>query len=99
MAKFTAADIAAARKDPRWGGWGYLGERDSMNPAMKARIDGILVDAANDQGWTPEELFQFCNSRPGRHFADDARSGRDVETLRRWYLNRKTIDSIMAEVR
>lgn len=95
--QYTTKDLDEMTRDDRWGGWGYLGERERMDPEFRARVDGILLEAAAIGDWTHEELFQFVNSRPGRHFADEATY---VETslLVKRYLARKHIDALMASL-
>lgn len=98
MAKtFTAKDLRQAEADDRWGGFGYLGERKPLKAADRKRADALLLEAATIGGWTDEEFFQFCNSRPGRHYADEA-TYRDESTLIKHYLSRAHIDALMVEV-
>ena len=82
----TTTDITKAADDERWLGWGYLGERSHMlnstdpeapaNPLLVEATDQRVVDLANERGWTYEDLFNWCNSKLGRHFADTVFGGR-----------------------
>lgn len=72
-------------EDPRWGGWGYLGERSRWmdeDPALVATVDEALLDHMAD--WSDEERFQWANSRPGRHTADWLFSGGSFERVLAW---------------
>jgi len=75
MALLTVDDIERGYDDDRWGGWGYLGERQRSMVTARGRKQAEHADArvllyANEQGWTPEDLFQWTNSTYGRHFGD-----------------------------
>lgn len=35
-------------------------------------VDAVVLAVANERGWTAAQLFEWCNSRNGRHFADMA---------------------------
>ena len=76
----TTQDIAKAANDERWLGFGYLGGRSTAltstdpeapaQPLVVEATDQRVIDFANEHGWTYEDQFAWCNSRPGRHFAD-----------------------------
>lgn len=66
----TVANIEAGYDDERYLGWGYLHGRQDLTAAERARADALVLDYANTHGWNYERLFAWCNSRPGRHFAD-----------------------------
>jgi hypothetical protein len=79
----TAADIEAMYNNENWLGFGYLGERrnllttdDSEAAPLRERqllveaTDQRLLDHANDNGWTCDELFTWANSKLGRWFGD-----------------------------
>jgi hypothetical protein len=74
----TVDDIEAGYANDAWLGFGYLGERQraGSSPAGIAAADAYLLSIANAQGWTPDELFAWLNSKNGRHFGDDAFGGR-----------------------
>lgn len=79
----TVDDIEAGYADDRWGGFGYLNERQHAMATAAGRRDAAKADArilayANAQGWTPEDLFQWTNSTYGRHFGDSFRGGESV---------------------
>lgn len=67
----TVDDIGRGYDDERWLGWGYLGGRGQLGAAELTRADRVVVDFANAHGWDYDRLFEWMNSRPGRHFADD----------------------------
>lgn len=72
--KLTVSDILWVREnDSRWLGWGYIGERDREESVSKQHIaDGAVLKFANAEGWNYDQLFEWCNSKPGRHFGDMA---------------------------
>lgn len=67
----TVADIEAAYDHADWQGWGYLRGRNDLAGDVRIAADAVVLDYANEHGWTAERLFVWMNSRPGRHFADD----------------------------
>jgi hypothetical protein len=78
----------------RSGGFGYLGQRNREGIDKVFIADEVLLEVANKQGWTEEELFEFCDSRYGRYYADFAFDGHpDAYEIRmgqaRWALIRK----------
>jgi hypothetical protein len=63
-------------EDPEWGGYGYLAEREYGLRTAKGRevveyADKAIVDHANAQGWTREDLFRWADSRTGRHYGEE----------------------------
>lgn len=76
----TIKDIEAGYENPEWHGWGYLGER-SREGANLANADTVVLVVANEQRWSQARLFEWLNSRNGRHFADMA-DGQSVEKIR-----------------
>ena len=76
----TIADITKATNDERWLGFGYLGERSHKlnstdpevpaDPTLVEATDQRVIDHANAEGWTYEDLFAWANSRSGRYFGD-----------------------------
>lgn len=75
--RLTVADLEAGYSRDEWQGWGYLGERQqAMTTAAgrrgAARSDRAVLAEANRLGWTADQLFEWANSREGRHFADQA---------------------------
>ena len=76
----TQADIVAGYEREEWGGWGYLGERRHFaGQTVVGRADAALLDVANDRGWTADQLFEFVNSRDGRHFGDATLGSPDAD--------------------
>lgn len=78
----TLADLIAGYSHEDFGGYGYLGGRQTTlsNLAYKvdmtaglaevAAADQFVLDTANGRGWDAERLSQWANSRDGRYFAD-----------------------------
>lgn len=66
--------------DDRWLGFGYLGSRGHMlnstdpeapaEPVLVAATDQRVLTYAAEHKWSEEDLFQWANSKNGRHFAD-----------------------------
>lgn len=80
--KLTRADLDACEADPRWLGWGYLGERSRCGSTARVRAaDGAVLRVANERGWTREALFHWCNGKAGRWFGDEAFGRRDRPTV------------------
>jgi hypothetical protein len=89
--KLTSSDIELGLDNPAWSGHGYLGERGRQPHAAVVRGDAFLLREANARGWAIEELFDFTNSRVGRHFGDlvfggwdDAEVEKQLPGLIRW---------------
>lgn len=84
MDTLTIADLDRMAEDDRWLGYGYLGERRNRRmTAIEAtgrrqadlieevtRMDRDVVEEANVEGLTYDELFAWANSKDGRWFAD-----------------------------
>lgn len=93
--QLTVADIEAGYTDERWSGHGYLLERRfalntaGIDPAegtdvsaLVPECDAIIIERANAQGWTSDDLFTWLNSKLGRWTADSyIRSGRETRWL------------------
>lgn len=48
-------------------------------------VDNVLLEYANENGWTYEKLFAWVNSKMGRHFADEMLNENDNLTfVDRW---------------
>lgn len=72
--------FAALTADPRWHGFGYLGERrnaltsdDPEAPAQPERVaavDARIIDLARSRGWGYDRLLAWANSKHGRRFGD-----------------------------
>ena len=84
-AALTAADLDRMETDDRWLGFGYLGERRNRREYAAtelagymadhelervARMDTDVVEEANLEGLSYDELFAWANSKDGRWFAD-----------------------------
>lgn len=93
MTPLTIDDLLAGYDNPDWLGFGYLGERRSAlsstdeecppQPERVAEADVLVLEVANDRGWTVDVLFAWCNSRPGRHFGDYLFGGSEGNDLQR----------------
>lgn len=79
---FTIQSIEDMKQNEEWGGYGCLGERDNVRDSVKsgerpaedlqkvAETDAKIVEYANARGVSEAQLFDWLNSRNGRHFAD-----------------------------
>lgn len=63
----TPQTIEAMTERAEFGGFGYLGHSDRAS-----RTDVALAEVVTDLGWTLDEVFEWVNSRPARHFMDVA---------------------------
>lgn len=70
----TVEDIEAGYDHDDWLGFGYLNGRTYLEDDDQAEADARLLAYANAHGWTAARLFTWCNSKPGRWYADDHRS-------------------------
>ena len=76
----TTATLDRMELDDRWLGFGYLGERRNAltstdpgapaDPERVARMDADVLEEANIEGLTYDQLFAWANSKDGRWFAD-----------------------------
>lgn len=90
----ASQQIVALEKREDWGGYGYLGERRHVHASIVsgewpdtmwnrvAEADTFVVLCAVNNGWNDDRLFEWANSRAGRHFADEV-FGRDDVDYRR----------------
>ena len=65
-----------------WLGFGYLGERANWADRDRDRVlyvDEAILDRADEYGWTMDDLFEWANSKQGRHFADTAFGMSDLD--------------------
>lgn len=84
-AVLTTADLDRMESDDRWLGFGYLGERrnrreyaatelaDRAQTAALvelARMDRDVLEEANVEGLSYDDLLVWANSKAGRWFAD-----------------------------
>lgn len=78
--------------DDRWLGFGYLGGRrtalDASDPGAPAQPERVAeVDAwLLGLGLEDDALFEWANSKNGRHFADVVFGGDSIEQAVRWGL-------------
>jgi hypothetical protein len=66
--------------DDRWLGYGYLGARRNaldtsdpeavVDPALVVEADRRVVESANEQHMTYEQLFRWANNKTGRWYGD-----------------------------
>lgn len=71
----TLDDLEAGYDSEDWGGYGYLGtRRDGMGTkagrATVEQADARLLRIANEQRWTPADLFTYTDSKAGRWYAE-----------------------------
>lgn len=70
----TSADLTASldfdlmQNDDDWLGFGYLGERRSLDTAT--RVERDTAAAAAMVGWTYGERFEWANSKLGRWYGE-----------------------------
>ena len=86
MTKITKTILEQALTDDRLWGNGYRGERDNAldtsDPEIRvpksqiAKADRLVIECANEWGWTYDQLVAFINSKWGRWFAEDTIYGR-----------------------
>lgn len=89
------ADIDKALKDPEHHGFGYKEVRDDN----RAKLDPWVVSIANEIGLNYNEFFQWLDSKPARHLADEVSFRGVSEKLVRKYLNRVMVDKVLESVR
>lgn len=58
-----------------WEGYGYLSCRLSLKPHFRVGADRMLLDWANENRLSEEELFTFANSRYGRFYGNSWEDG------------------------
>lgn len=63
-------DLLAALNDERHKGYGYATRSYIRDPRIIVAMDQMVVLMANKEGWDLETLFQFTNSKTGRHVVD-----------------------------
>lgn len=97
----TAQDIEAGYHNDAWLGFGYLGVRKHYladgeaggwpdTARTVAETDQAILAIANEKRWTPEQLFDWCNSKLGRWYADETLGGYtpDVDAVAGKYVKR-----------
>ena len=92
--ELTVASLDRMTKDPRWSKFGYLGERaraltsdDPDEPARPERVaeaDADVVRRANAAGMDYEALFEWANSKPGRHYGSVVFGGGTFDQAADW---------------
>jgi predicted DNA-binding WGR domain protein len=69
----TVDTLNALYGDINWGGFGYLGERQTHYFTQRANAefgDQVLLAYANRHGWSIRDLFNYTNSRSGRRYGE-----------------------------
>ena len=69
MTKLTTTHLVNMTTNVEWGGFGYIGERE-RNGEDTTAADAMLLEAANHQGMTEEQLFDWANTKAGRWYGD-----------------------------
>jgi hypothetical protein len=73
-APLTDADIEAGYKNETWQGHGYLGTRRlAFGDVPLKRIalaDETILRIGNEKRWTPEQFFDWMNSKHGRWYGE-----------------------------
>lgn len=82
MAKLTTRDLDEMIDRPEWRKFGYIGARDVFKDAiltqghsgprakLLTRADAMVLDRANDLGYTEDQLFDWANSKRGKAYGD-----------------------------
>ena len=72
MKNLTTEILDQFANNDDWAGFGYIGERE--NQLFTGRdvtaADEMLLESANRQGLTADELFDWANSKAGRWYGD-----------------------------
>lgn len=66
----TITDLDRMQQDERWAGWGYIMERRNATPERREAADSIVLEVANAENLTYDQLFMWANSKKGRWFMD-----------------------------
>jgi hypothetical protein len=66
----TYTDFDTMTENPEWLGFGYLSNRLHLSEIDRAAGDALVLAFATDEGWSDAALFEWANSKSGRHFAD-----------------------------
>jgi len=66
--------LAAALEDDRHLGFGYATSRH-LPHGYRTRLNNAVIAVANEIGLTEEELFDWSNSKTGRHLVDVCSGG------------------------
>lgn len=69
MTKLTVEDLHATLEDERHLGWGYA-TTEELNDRERRNLDVVVIEIANEQGWTKDQLFEWSNSKYGRWLSD-----------------------------
>lgn len=70
----TDSDLTRALNDERHGGYGFrsaLAEGAlAHDAAVYVACRALVIQFANERGWTPEQLFTWADSKLGRWFGE-----------------------------
>lgn len=82
MTKLTTTHLNRMTTNEDWEGFGYIGERENQFTGMHSgerdadttaiihQADLMLLESANRQGMTEDQLFAWANSKHGRWYGD-----------------------------
>jgi len=81
--KFTRKTLDKFCEREEWGGYGFLGTVEELPKKFRAKAENAVCRAATELGLSEDMFFEWCNSRPGRHWADWACEDRTPEALQK----------------
>lgn len=68
----TIGDIEDFAESEVWGGYGYCNARHlAHRTAVIDAADTMLIEVANEQGWTLADLRTFLDSKVGRWYGEE----------------------------
>ena len=73
-AALKVEDLLTVLDSASHGGHGYLTGRGEGDPEIEAHADVQVVRQANELGFDRFDLFEWANSKAGRHYAEVAYS-------------------------
>lgn len=94
----TTTDLHDALDDERHNGWGYACSRWIERDAQRNLLDRNVVAVANELGLSREGLFQWADSKYGRHLCDDVNGRAPTRARVRVYLNAAAIATLAREL-
>jgi len=71
----TYTDFDTMTENPDWMGFGYLSNRLYLTETDRAVGDALVIAFATENAWSDSDLFEWANSKAGRHYADAAGDG------------------------
>lgn len=81
--KYTRKTIEQFREREEWGGFGFLGTIEHASKKKRSKAENAVCRAAMELELSEDKFFEWCNSRPGRHYADFAHEENDPKVLQK----------------